>query len=177
MSDETVMERAAAMADALDDGSWRSWTQEQAHEVEEAFDALHARVAELEARLAPGRCEWCHTSEDPEVEGLRARVAELELGLANFTIAALVQIIADCWDDSPECGPNGMVREWPDLGLRLIVQRIDGEPLTGVIEGLRARLVLAGRLLDLAPACSRHLYCVGTCAKCQLRAEWDRGEM
>ncbi len=44
MSDETVMKHAEAMADALGDESWRSWTQEQAGEVEAVLDSLRRIV-------------------------------------------------------------------------------------------------------------------------------------
>lgn len=47
MTDETVMRHAEAMADALGDESWRSWTQEQANEVGETLDNLHAALRRL----------------------------------------------------------------------------------------------------------------------------------
>lgn len=40
MPDETVWEHASGMADALADGTWRTWSQEQAQEVATVLDRL-----------------------------------------------------------------------------------------------------------------------------------------
>lgn len=51
MSDKSVLEYAEGMADALGDGTWKTWTQEQAHEVEEVLDSLRAMVRDYGARV------------------------------------------------------------------------------------------------------------------------------
>lgn len=91
---KTTLEKASAMADALADGTWRQWTQEQASEVADALDAMRrgAEQTELLRRLPlPADLEsdlirlWQWTQAhgepvDPVEQGLRgarSRVAHI----------------------------------------------------------------------------------------------------
>jgi len=44
MSDKTVVEHAEEMADALEDGTWKTWSHERGYEVKEVLDSLCAMV-------------------------------------------------------------------------------------------------------------------------------------
>lgn len=75
MSDETVMKHAEAMADALGDESWRSWTQEQAHEVEEVLDILRRMVHDRD----DGCCISCPPASSPAHDPVTCTCCQLAL--------------------------------------------------------------------------------------------------
>jgi len=55
MSDRSVLNYASGMADALGDGTWKTWSQKQAHEVEETLDSLRVMGGKLTALIVAGR--------------------------------------------------------------------------------------------------------------------------
>jgi len=94
VSDKSVLEYAEGMADGLGDGTWKTWDQEQAHEVEEVLDSLRAMVRD--------RDDGCCISCDPRlgdansarqfarrlVEEVRRIQAHIEAGGANEELTA-----------------------------------------------------------------------------------------
>lgn len=101
MSDKTVLERASAMAECLGDESWRDWTQEQAHEVEEVLDSLR--------RMVRDRDDGCCISCDPRlgaasaarqfarnlVEKVRRIQGHIEAGGANEELTAATVLCSE----------------------------------------------------------------------------------
>lgn len=64
-----TLDQLGGMADGLGDGSWRDWSDEQAHEVEQALDEARDEIARLRSDLAPDDVKallgWLNHAESP----------------------------------------------------------------------------------------------------------------
>jgi hypothetical protein len=107
MSDQTVMNRAEGMAAALGDESWRSWTQEQANEVEEVIDSLRRMVRDRD----DGCCISCPPASSPAHDPLTCTCCQIALAATKErdTRAAMSMMASGVCSMCGSPGPIGSV--------------------------------------------------------------------
>lgn len=113
--------------------------------VERERDEARAELARVEASLEKAERERDEArTERDDLVALHALLTDpaAARALMAHTIAAGLP--------SKDEAPNGAAHEWEQYGIRLIVQRYEGESLTTVLEELRARLAAAERLAEAA---------------------------
>ena len=101
-------DKACGMADALGDGSWRSWSQDQAHEVEREIDRLRAEVERLRRERDDAVEKWDRAiAEEEEIHNIapggsvipRERRTLVSIGLSSNAIyskRAFVKFVYSC---------------------------------------------------------------------------------